>query len=103
MERGAKEIENLKHTCYINSVVQVLAQVPPLKRLMCQDITLEAIDSKLEYQVFRLTREFWTVLNQIWSFENKRIKPKAFVQKCFSLCPYFVPFTQQDSQEFLTI
>lgn len=32
-----------------------------------------------------------------------RIKPEAFVKECFKLSPLFVPYTQQDSQEFMII
>ena len=37
MEVGIKEIRNLKNTCFINSVVQLLAYVEPLRQLFCEN------------------------------------------------------------------
>ena len=38
MEPGIKEIQNLKNTCYINSVIQMIAHVQPLKNHLCHEI-----------------------------------------------------------------
>ena len=37
MEIGIKEIRNLKNTCFINSVVQLLAYVDPLRDFFCDN------------------------------------------------------------------
>lgn len=48
MEPGVKEIQNLKNTCYINSIVQLLTHVWPLKEVLCDSLTEESIPENLE-------------------------------------------------------
>lgn len=103
MEPGVKEIQNLKNTCYINSAINLLAHVTPLKQLLCEDLNKEDLPDNAEYSIFRLLKLFHQVINDIWSDKQMRLIPEAFVKKCFTLTPYFVPFTQQDSQEFLMV
>jgi ubiquitin C-terminal hydrolase len=103
MEPGVKEIQNLKNTCYINSVVQLLAYVEPLRFYMSyQKLESEKL-ANCGYSLLSLTKEFQEVINKIWDRDMKRIQPKNFVHKCFALSPYFQPFTQQDSQELLML
>ncbi|OMJ91179.1 hypothetical protein SteCoe_6349 [Stentor coeruleus] len=98
MEPGIKEIQNLKNTCYINSIVQLISHVWPLKEVFCDVLEKNAIPENLE-----LLNLFHQLCNEIWSEDRVRIKPEAFVKKCFTLSPYFVQYTQQDSQEFLMV
>jgi uncharacterized UBP type Zn finger protein len=42
--KGLKKIKNLKNTCYINSVVQLVAHIQPIFKKLCQDYDSEMIE-----------------------------------------------------------
>lgn len=48
MEPGIKELQNLKNTCYINSVIQMLAQIEPIRDLIIEEIQYESIPETFE-------------------------------------------------------
>lgn len=41
---GIKRIKNLKNTCYINSVVQLVAHIPEIYNKLCKDCDSEMFD-----------------------------------------------------------
>lgn len=47
MQKGLKEIQNMKNTCYINSVVQLVSHIEPVKKLLTHSTDPEMIDETL--------------------------------------------------------
>jgi len=45
MEKGLKEIQNLKNTCYINSIIQLLSHLDPIRDIFCN---IDKIEPDLE-------------------------------------------------------
>ena len=84
-------ILNLKNTCYINSVLQLLSLCPELTRLLenTQDPSSEFLNLLFE------------TLTSLHNGTGKTIEPKAFVQSSFDTFPNFLPYKQQDSLEYI--
>jgi len=47
MQKGLKEIQNMKNTCYINSVIHLVSHIHPLKKVLCSSFDSEMIDEDL--------------------------------------------------------
>ncbi|OMJ74339.1 hypothetical protein SteCoe_26759 [Stentor coeruleus] len=103
MKKGVKGLENLKNTCYINSVIQLLSQVHPVKVFFQEDTPKHFSGTLQEYFLFRITQSLQDIIIEIWKNNKHSIHPQRLVQACWNLSPSFTPKTQQDSQEFLLI
>lgn len=103
MKKGVKGLENLNNTCYINSVIQLLSQVNPLKDFFISDAPSAIPGSLPEYFLYRIARTLQEIIKEIWRDNKHSICPQRLVHACWDLSPAFRPKTQQDSQEFLLI
>lgn len=87
-----KGIMNLKNTCFMNSIFQVLITIPEF----CEKIS--QFSSKLDKTT--ISYQLSLIINQ--ELRNKE-QLKPFIQQCFDLFKYSKPFTQQDASEFFLL
>ncbi|OMJ85327.1 hypothetical protein SteCoe_13360 [Stentor coeruleus] len=96
-----KGMKNLKNTCFINSVIQCLMQIKPIRSYMHKILNLncEKTDSQ-EENTDRILFLFKELIAKTYQEENI-INPIEFVEESFKLFQGVKPYTQQDAQEFL--
>lgn len=84
-------ILNLKNTCYINSVVQLLSLCPELITIL----------QKIQNPSPEFSNQLAEILSSLNCGTGKTIEPKAFVKSSFETFPNFLPYRQQDSLEYI--
>jgi len=100
---GLVGLYNLRNTCYLNSALQCLSNVPQLRDYFVsgkfrQDIN---VDNPLGAHG-RLAVAFGNLMRQIWNENQTTISPQSFKQILDEFNSDFIGYMQHDSQEALS-
>ncbi|XP_038062676.1 ubiquitin carboxyl-terminal hydrolase 8-like isoform X2 [Patiria miniata] len=98
---GMIGMSNLGNTCYMNSILQCLAQNKDLREYFLEGLHLKDINKRSPRQG-SLVKSFAEVVKEIWFPKKKNVVAPTHLQNVFQkVARHFGPGKQQDAQEFL--
>ena len=101
---GATGLLNLGNTCYINCIVQCLANTPLLKDLFRSNTHSQYINmTNPSGTKGKMAEEFGSLIRAIWEGSQPVFNPTSFVNTVKHLFPQFDGRDQHDCHEFLSI
>jgi len=106
MEPGLVGLYNLRNTCYMDSTLQCLSNIPQLRSFFVSDDYLNDLneDNPLGTNG-KLAHAFADLMKRLWLVEGQRgraISPDDFKEVLDDVHPDFAGYMQHDSQELLS-
>eukprot|EP00510_Aplanochytrium_minuta_P001597 CAMPEP_0184022128 /NCGR_PEP_ID=MMETSP0954-20121128/10401_1 /TAXON_ID=627963 /ORGANISM="Aplanochytrium sp, Strain PBS07" /LENGTH=1212 /DNA_ID=CAMNT_0026304403 /DNA_START=201 /DNA_END=3839 /DNA_ORIENTATION=- len=100
---GAVGLQNIGNTCYMNSTMQCLSNIPQLRKFFVSDEYKAEInkDNPLSYDG-KLAEAYGGIMQMLWSGEGDVVEPRGFKSVISDIKPEFAGYEQHDSQELLS-
>lgn len=100
---GFTGLHNLGNTCFMNCVLQALANIRVLRDYFLSQGFLQDLNEENPLGTGgRLARSFYTTLKHLWSGEQTAYDPVRLRNIVAKKAPQFLGIMQQDAQEFMS-
>mmetsp|Transcript_38868 Transcript_38868/g.91496 ORF Transcript_38868/g.91496 Transcript_38868/m.91496 type:complete len:920 (+) Transcript_38868:303-3062(+) len=100
-EVGAVGLQNLGNTCFMNSSLQCLSNVPAMREYFTSGEYKESINQDAFKTAGRLAEAYAKLMNVMWMPSTTQVAPRNFKWQIGQFAEQFAGYGQQDSMEFI--
>eukprot|EP00930_Biecheleria_cincta_P019418 TRINITY_DN14824_c0_g1_i1.p1 TRINITY_DN14824_c0_g1~~TRINITY_DN14824_c0_g1_i1.p1 ORF type:complete len:963 (-),score=169.05 TRINITY_DN14824_c0_g1_i1:32-2920(-) len=101
LQRGAVGLQNLGNTCFMNSSIQCLSNIPEFRDYFVTEKYKDEVNPTAHKTHGKLATASAQLLQQLWDPNTVRIAPRNFKWQIGQFAEQFSGFGQQDSMEFV--
>lgn len=101
IQRGVVGLQNLGNTCFMNSSIQCLSNIPQLREYFLKDEYKQSLNRQAYKTQGKLAESFAGLLTMMWRDDTTKVAPRNFKWQVGQFAEQFSGYGQQDSMELI--